>query len=82
MSSIEGWYYSMPQLTRSYLSICFLFTALSSLGFMDPRSVYLSFDLIWERFQLWRLMTCFMYLGNFGFPFLMQLMILYVLSLS
>jgi hypothetical protein len=75
---IEEWYYSMPQLTRFYLTACFLSTALSSLGFVNPRSLYLSYDLIWERFQLWRLMTNFIYLGNFGFPFLMQLMILYV----
>ncbi|KAJ0410936.1 hypothetical protein ATCC90586_004289 [Pythium insidiosum] len=74
--SIEAWYYSMPQITRFYLSVCFLSTALSSLGFINPRSLYLSFDLIWERFQLWRLMTNFMFLGNFSFPFLMQLMIL------
>ncbi|TMW60847.1 hypothetical protein Poli38472_000889 [Pythium oligandrum] len=74
--SIEGWYYALPQITRFYLTVCFLSTALSTLGFVNPRSLYLSFDLVWERFQLWRLPTCFMYLGGFGFPFLMQLMIL------
>lgn len=74
--SIEGWYYSMPYITRFYLTVCFLSTCLISLGFVNPRSLYLDFDLVWDRFQLWRLPTSFMYLGGFGFPFLMQLMIL------
>ena len=75
--SLQGWYYGMPQITRWYLTVCFLSTVLSSLGLVNPRSLYLSYDLIWERFQLWRLTTCFCFLGNFGFPFLMQLLILY-----
>ncbi|RLN93774.1 hypothetical protein BBJ28_00008446 [Nothophytophthora sp. Chile5] len=74
--SIEAWYYGMPQITRFYLSVCFMSTLLGTLGFLNPMSLYLDFDLIWERFQLWRLTTCFMYLGGFSFPFLMQLMIL------
>ncbi|RLN54555.1 hypothetical protein BBJ29_003990 [Phytophthora kernoviae] len=73
---IEAWYYGMPQITRFYLSVCFMSTLLSTLGFLNPQSLYLDFGLIWERFQLWRLTTCFMYLGGFSFPFLMQLMIL------
>lgn len=75
---IEAWYYGLPQLTRSYLSVCFLFTLLSTLGLLNPLSLYLDFELVWSRFQLWRLPTCFMFLGKFSFPFLMQLMILCV----
>lgn len=75
---IEAWYYGLPQLTRFYLSVCFLFTSLSALGLLNPRSLYLDYGLVWERFQLWRLPTSFMFLGGFSFPFLMQLMILCV----
>ncbi|DBA00351.1 TPA: hypothetical protein N0F65_000536, partial [Lagenidium giganteum] len=75
--TLEGWYYGMPPITRFYLTMCFLTTALSSLGFVTPRSFYLDFDLVWERFQIWRLTTCFMFLGKFSFNFLMQLMILH-----
>ncbi|POM72268.1 Der1-like family [Phytophthora palmivora] len=74
--SIEAWYYGLPYVTRFYLSVCFGSTLLSTLGFLNPQSLYLDFDLVWQRFQLWRLTTCFMYLGSFSFPFLMQLMIL------
>lgn len=77
--SIEAWFHAMPAITRFYLSACFLSTCLSALGFLQPRSLYLDFDLVWHKFQLWRLPTSFMYLGGFGFPFLMQLMILYAL---
>jgi Derlin-2/3 len=76
--SIEAWYYGLPQLTRFYLSVCFLFTLLSTFGLLNPLSLYLDLELVWTRFQLWRLPTCFMFLGKFSFPFLMQLMILYV----
>ncbi|CCI41219.1 unnamed protein product [Albugo candida] len=74
--SIESWYYSMPEITRFYLSVIFLTTALSTFGFLNPKTLYLDFDLVLERFQIWRLVTCFMYLGGFSFNFLMQLMIL------
>lgn len=75
---IEAWYYGLPQITRFYLTACFLSTCLSSVGFLNPRSLYLDFDLVWNHFQVWRLTTNFVFLGSFGFPFLMQLMILYV----
>ncbi|KAL0592245.1 hypothetical protein ABG067_000352 [Albugo candida] len=71
-----SWYYSMPEITRFYLSVIFLTTALSTFGFLNPKTLYLDFDLVLERFQIWRLVTCFMYLGGFSFNFLMQLMIL------
>ncbi|KAL4152583.1 hypothetical protein PRNP1_009511 [Phytophthora ramorum] len=74
--SIESWYYGLPYVTRFYLSVCFGSTLLSTLGLLNPQSLYLDFDLVWQRFQLWRLTTCFMFLGSFSFPFLMQLMIL------
>jgi hypothetical protein len=74
--SIEAWYYGLPYVTRFYLSVCFGSTLLSTLGLLNPQSLYLDFDLVWQRFQLWRLTTCFMFLGSFSFPFLMQLMIL------
>ncbi|KAG3097497.1 hypothetical protein PI124_g5371 [Phytophthora idaei] len=74
--SIEAWYYGLPYITRFYLSVCFGSTLLSTMGFLNPQSLYLDFDLVWQRFQLWRLTTCFMFLGSFSFPFLMQLMIL------
>ncbi|KAG7391827.1 ER-associated protein degradation protein [Phytophthora pseudosyringae] len=74
--SIEAWYYGLPYVTRFYLSVCFGSTLLSTLGFLNPQSLYLDFDLVWQRFQLWRLTTCFMFLGSFSFPFVMQLMIL------
>ena len=76
--SIETWYYGLPYVTRFYLSVCVGSTVLSTLGLLNPQSLYLDFDLVWQRFQLWRLTTCFMYLGSFSFAFLMQLMILYV----
>ncbi|KAI9907363.1 hypothetical protein PsorP6_004650 [Peronosclerospora sorghi] len=74
--SIEAWYYGLPYVTRFYLSMCFGSTLLSTFGLLNPHSLHLDFEFVWKRFQLWRLTTCFMFLGNFSFPFLMQLMIL------
>nr|CCA16495.1 Der1like family putative [Albugo laibachii Nc14] len=74
--SIESWYYSMPEITRFYLSVIFMTTALSTFGVLNPKNLYLDYELVWERFQIWRLVTCFIYLGGFSFNILMQLMIL------
>ena len=39
------------------------------LGVLDLRALYLDFPSVFKRFQIWRLLTNFCFVGGFGFPF-------------
>jgi len=78
--SFEEAFYSVPTITRGYLVIAFMTTACCSLGLLSPMQLYLDFDLVWSKFQVWRLFTCFCFFGKFSFPFAFQLYLLYSYS--
>ena len=78
--SFEESFYSIPTITRSYLVIAFMTTACCSLGLLSPVQLYLEFGLVWSKFQVWRLFTCFIFFGKFSFPFAFQLYLLYSYS--
>merc|ERR1740121_2761109 len=43
--------------------------ALCTLDILSPFSLYLNWQLIIYEFQLWRLVTCFLFFGQFGLSF-------------
>jgi Derlin-2/3 len=49
---------------------------LSSLGAMSPSWLNLDFHLIFKKFEIWRLVSCFGFFGNFGIPFVIQMYLL------
>ena len=48
------------------------------LGVLDLRALYLDFPSVFKRFQIWRLLTNFCFVGGFGFPFVMRIMMMCV----
>jgi len=40
---------------------------------IHPMMLMLDFDVIWSKFQIWRLLTCCCFFGKFSFPFMFQL---------
>lgn len=75
--SFEEKYYSIPTITRTYLTAAFLTTASCALGILDPMQLYLDFDLIWYKFEIWRFVTCFLFFGMFSMKFAFNLYLLY-----
>ncbi len=47
------------------------------LGFAHPQQLYLDWGLIVNKFEIWRLVTAFIFFGKPGLPFLFQLYIMY-----
>jgi Derlin-2/3 len=76
MSSIEEQFKSMPPITRGWFVAALLTTTAVTLGFADPRKLYLSWDLVINNFELWRLVTNFIFFGPFGMGFAFQLWIM------
>jgi len=76
MVSIEEWYKQMPIITRSYLTLAFVTTALCALEIISPFSVYFNARLIFRKFQLWRIFTNFFFFGHMGLDFLFHMFFL------
>jgi len=76
MATPEQWFRSMPVLTKSYFCAAVATTTAVSFGLLDFRYLYLDFDLVFRHFQIWRLLTCFIFFGKFSLPFIFQIFIL------
>jgi len=76
MATPEEWFKNLPVVTKYYFVAAVATTTLISLGLVNPIYLYLDFDLVFRKFQIWRLITCFMFFGKFSLPFLFQIYIL------
>eukprot|EP00744_Colponema_vietnamica_P009265 GILI01013192.1.p1 GENE.GILI01013192.1~~GILI01013192.1.p1 ORF type:complete len:252 (+),score=58.12 GILI01013192.1:152-907(+) len=76
MSSPEEWYKSLPVVTRAYLTGAFVTTVLTSMKLVSPMAMLLDFGAIWHKFQVWRLLSSFLFFGSFSFNFVFQMFML------
>ncbi|VDP01037.1 unnamed protein product [Soboliphyme baturini] len=70
-------YMDMPVVTRAYTTACVLTTLAVQLDIVTPFHLYYNPVLIYKHFELWRLITCFCFLGTFGFSFLFNMIFTY-----
>ncbi|XP_071386298.1 derlin-3 isoform X2 [Centroberyx affinis] len=69
-------YFQIPVVTRAYTTACVLTTA-AQLELITPFQLYFNPDLIIRRYQIWRLITNFLFFGSLGFSFLFNIVFLY-----
>lgn len=67
------WYWSMPIVTRTYFTGCFVATVACALDVITPFHLYYNQHQIIHRGQLWRLVTNFLFFGNWGIDFLFHM---------
>jgi len=81
---VDQWFKSMPLITKTYFVSALVTTALVSFGMLHPSYIYLDFQLVFKKFQLWRLLTSFMFFGKFSlnFVFVMFLLVRYTYMLE
>ncbi|KAL0979549.1 hypothetical protein UPYG_G00186440 [Umbra pygmaea] len=70
-------YFQIPFVTRAYTTACVLTTAAVQLEVITPFQLYFNPDLIIRRYQIWRLITNFLFFGSLGFSFLFNIIFLY-----
>ena len=61
-----NWYADVPVVTRTYMTMAFMTTLACTLEIITPLSLYLNTNLIYSKYQVWRLLTNFLFFGNFG----------------
>ncbi|KAL3642909.1 ER-associated protein degradation protein [Castilleja foliolosa] len=69
MSSPAEFYKSLPPITKAYGTACFLVTVACQIGLLHPEQIAHIPELSIWRFQVWRLITNFFFLGKFSINF-------------
>ncbi|KAK9696191.1 hypothetical protein K7432_012602 [Basidiobolus ranarum] len=70
---LETWYLDIPVVTRVYLTVSVLLTLAVQLGLLTWFQLYYSFELIWYNGQYWRLITTFLYFGQFSLDWMFHM---------
>jgi len=73
---IEQWYTNLPIITKSYMTACLLTTLAVHLDLVPVFLLYLNFELVYNKFQFWRLATSFLYFGGFGLSYIFHMVFL------
>lgn len=69
----EEWYRSIPVVTRVYATACVLTTLAVHVDLVVPFDLYLNFSLVLSQFELWRLLTTFLFYDYIGLNFIFQM---------
>ncbi|KAB1265331.1 Derlin-2 [Camelus dromedarius] len=69
-------YLQIPPVSRAYTTACVLTTAAVQLELITPFQLYFNPELIFKHFQIWRLITNFLFFGPVGFNFLFNMIFL------
>ncbi|KAJ7551860.1 hypothetical protein O6H91_06G032700 [Diphasiastrum complanatum] len=72
----EEWYKQMPIITRSYLTLSVLTTVCCALEVISPFNVYLNPIRVVKHYEVWRLLTNFLYFGRLDLDFLFHMFFL------
>ena len=66
----------LPTITKVWFVGSVIMTAAVSFGLVHPQSIAFVWPYIWNKFEIWRFLTCFLFLGKFSLGFLFQIMML------
>ncbi|OIW20425.1 hypothetical protein TanjilG_11124 [Lupinus angustifolius] len=76
MSTPADYYRSLPPVSKIYGVTCLMTTAAYYLQLYDAWNIALDYGLVFKRFQVWRLVTNFFFLGPFSLPFAVRLIMI------
>jgi len=74
--SPSDWFNSLPPISRSFGAACVGSTLMFMVGILNPSNIYLSWELVGNKFHIWRLLTNFVFLGKFSFNFFIYMMMI------
>ncbi|CAH6789830.1 derlin-3 isoform X1 [Phodopus roborovskii] len=67
----------VPTVTRAYTAACVLTTAAVQLELLSPFQLYFNPHLVFRKFQVWRLITTFLFFGPLGFGFFFNMLFVF-----
>lgn len=74
----------IPPVSKAYLMAATILMVCCSLEVVSPLSLYLNWSLVFREWQVWRLITCFLFVGSVGMRsiWILYIMILYCSNLE
>ncbi|PWA33972.1 derlin-2 [Artemisia annua] len=76
MSTPAQYYNSIPPVAKTYATICFVMSLAHNLHVYDYEIIALIYGDVFKRFQIWRLITNFFFIGPFSLTFAFRLFII------
>jgi len=76
MGDIQSWWDNLPVFTKYLFVGSFGLTLAANFGLVSFAYLILDWHAVFTQFQLWRLVTCFLFHGALGFPFLINMLFL------
>ncbi|KAI9197222.1 putative Derlin-2 [Polychytrium aggregatum] len=73
---LEEWYYEVPIITRTYLTMVIMTTAACLLKLVSPLWLYFHWEHIYRDREYWRLITSFLFVGEFSVDFFFHMFFL------
>ena len=77
----QEWWRDLPVITKFLLTSTVLSTLATYFGLTSVGNFALIWPLVWQKFQIWRLVGCLTYAGRFEFAYLFHVLMLYQNSL-
>eukprot|EP00397_Hematodinium_sp_SG-2012_P036212 GEMP01039065.1.p1 GENE.GEMP01039065.1~~GEMP01039065.1.p1 ORF type:complete len:240 (-),score=34.64 GEMP01039065.1:1131-1850(-) len=71
--SPEAWFKALPPITRYGLVTIFATTCLVQVEILDPYLIIFQWPLIYQKLQIWRILTSMIFFGGFSFGFVFQM---------
>ena len=68
-----AWYMSIPVVSRVYLTAALAVTSACFMDWVSPLTLYFNYDLVFRKGQYWRLLSSFLFFGNFSLDFLFHM---------
>ncbi|PHJ23924.1 der1er1 [Cystoisospora suis] len=69
----EAWFFSLPPVTRAVTCVTFACTLLSAIQLMPAALLILNWQLVFNKLQVWRLLTNVLFIGRFSFGWVLHM---------
>lgn len=76
----DAWFQSLPFVTRYWFGAALVLTIAGNMGVIPPSQLAYIWADVSKNLQLWRILTCFCFVGEFSFPTLITLYMLVSMS--
>jgi Der1-like family len=76
----QQWFKSLPIITRYWFGISLVLTVAGNFGILSPYYYMFDWTSIVGKFEVWRVATCFCYVGGFDFSTLISMYMLVTFS--
>eukprot|EP01122_Echinamoeba_exundans_P011705 TRINITY_DN4749_c0_g1_i1.p1 TRINITY_DN4749_c0_g1~~TRINITY_DN4749_c0_g1_i1.p1 ORF type:complete len:250 (+),score=25.53 TRINITY_DN4749_c0_g1_i1:76-825(+) len=70
---VDRWYRNLPIITKAYMTACCLTTLAVHLDLINALDIFLNFNLVTQKLQVWRLVTNFFFFGGFDLSFIFHM---------